>query len=540
MKFQRNIALALAAISTIGLPISLITANVSAFLIIMVVIIVISLYHARALSKLVSSYSETESEDIARLKKQLNDYNIEINSLNETISKYKETISELEKKSKEDIEQNNNECIEDIIIEDAAELPTLDDLETHPENRVIAIDFETANSSRASVCSIGYVIEDDGKIVLEDEILVNPNTDFSNINMRIHGITPEDVVDAPNWSDAWNKVSKYITEDTSIVSHNLKSMELSCIKKECERYNMPIPEFAQNGKNTYDTLNMSNLLLPELESHKLVNLCDYFNIEYDNHHNALADARACLDLFNELKSIGSVDNIEPNTTYKQVIHTAFNNESLFKNIARKNPFACRSFILTGKFFSGTRDEMIKHLFDIGGVPFTTLTKGTDYLMIGGSKYDLYAPGVKNSSKIKKALEMNENGANIKIIFEDELLSTLKNYHSDEQYELSYMKFDYNKFIESAKTENEKSWYVKNRIFFPSQENFMHFLDFTDVNWTVSENVINIYGSAFEFNIVFNGVLDNVATITNLKTNKSLKPKKLTLDAFIKEFRSKIL
>ena len=82
MKFQRNIALALAAISTIGLPISLITANVSAFLIIMVVIIVISLYHARALSKLVSSYSETESEDIARLKKQLNDYNIEINSLN--------------------------------------------------------------------------------------------------------------------------------------------------------------------------------------------------------------------------------------------------------------------------------------------------------------------------------------------------------------------------------------------------------------------------------------------------------------------------
>lgn len=538
MKFQRNIALALATISTIGLPVSLITANVSAFLIMMVVIIVISLYHARALSKLVSSYSETESEDIARLKKQLNDYNIEINSLNETISKYKETISELEKKSKEDIEQINNECIEDIIIEDAAELPTLDDLETHPENRVIAIDFETANSSRASVCSIGYVVEDDGKIVLEDEILVNPNTDFSNINMRIHGITPEDVVDAPNWSDAWNKVSKYITEDTSIVSHNLKSMELSCIKKECERYNMPIPGFAQNGKNTYDTLNMSNLLLPELESHKLVDLCDYFNIEYDNHHNALADARACLDLFNELKSIGSVDKTDSDATYKKVIPAAFNNA--FKNISKENPFACHTFVLTGKFSSGTRDEMIKHLFDIGGVPFTTLTKGTDYLMIGGSKYDLYAPGVKNSSKIKKALEMNENGANIKIIFEDELLSTLKNYHSDEQYELSYMKFDYNKFIESAKTENEKSWYVKNRIFFPSQENFMHFLDFTDVNWTVSENVINIYGSAFEFNIVFNGVLDNVATITNLKTNKSLKPKKLTLDAFIKEFRSKIL
>ena len=356
--------------------------------------------------------------------------------------------------------------------------------------------------------------------------------------MRIHGITPEDVVDAPNWSDAWNKVSKYITEDTSIVSHNLKSMELSCIKKECERYNMPIPRFAQNGKNTYDTLNMSNLLLPELESHKLVDLCDYFNIEYDNHHNALADARACLDLFNELKSIDSADKTDSDTTYKKVIPAAFNNA--FKNISKENPFACHTFVLTGKFSSGTRDEMIKYLYDIGGVPFTTLTKSTDYLIIGGSKYDLYAPGVKNSSKIKKALEMNETDANIKIIFEDELLSTLENYHSDEQYELKCTKFDFNKYIESAETENEKSWCIKNRMFLYSQENFMHFLDFTNVDWTVSENVINIYGSSFEFNIVFNGLQSNITTITNLKTNRQLKPKKLTLDAFIKELRSKIL
>ena len=32
-------------------------------------------------------------------------------------------------------------------------------------NRILAIDFETANSARTSMCSVGYALIEDGKII---------------------------------------------------------------------------------------------------------------------------------------------------------------------------------------------------------------------------------------------------------------------------------------------------------------------------------------------------------------------------------------
>ena len=177
------------------------------------------------------------------------------------------------------------------------------EIDSKKYNRIVSIDFETANSQRASVCSIGFVVEDEGTIILEKEILVNPMTDFSKINTRIHGINPIDVVDSSTWDIAWSEVEQYITDTTLVIAHNLRSMELACIRKECERYNMDIPPFARiknSNKMAYDTLRLAKLNLTELDNHKLDTLANYFNIEL-SHHNALSDAKACLELFHHLK-----------------------------------------------------------------------------------------------------------------------------------------------------------------------------------------------------------------------------------------------
>lgn len=167
--------------------------------------------------------------------------------------------------------------------------------------RVVAIDFETANSQRDSVCSIGFVVQDGDEITFEKEILVNPKCEFSKRNIKIHGITPTDVINSPDWSEAWPEVEQYITSNTLVIAHNLRSMELSCIRKECERYNMPVPPFAQlRSKMAYDTLKLSKDLLPNAKDYKLSTLTEMYNIEL-NHHNALSDAKACLELFNILQ-----------------------------------------------------------------------------------------------------------------------------------------------------------------------------------------------------------------------------------------------
>lgn len=168
--------------------------------------------------------------------------------------------------------------------------------------RIISLDFETANNKRASVCSIGYVIEENKKVIKEDEIIVNPKSEFSNINVKIHRIKDTDVEDAPTWDIVWKQIEDYITDSTLVIAHNLKSMELACIKQECERYNMDLPKFlnSKNSNMICDTLQLARETLPNIDNYKLNTLCEYFNIEL-NHHNALSNAKACLDLFHHLR-----------------------------------------------------------------------------------------------------------------------------------------------------------------------------------------------------------------------------------------------
>ena len=62
-----------------------------------------------------------------------------------------------------------------------------------------ALDFETANGKRTSICSVGMVKVVNNEIVESFYTLVNPFDYFSQTNIEVHGITPEDVIDAPSF-----------------------------------------------------------------------------------------------------------------------------------------------------------------------------------------------------------------------------------------------------------------------------------------------------------------------------------------------------
>ena len=54
-----------------------------------------------------------------------------------------------------------------------------------------AIDVETANYSRSSICQIGIAKVVDGAVVDRWSTLVNPEDEFIGHLTRIHGISPE-------------------------------------------------------------------------------------------------------------------------------------------------------------------------------------------------------------------------------------------------------------------------------------------------------------------------------------------------------------
>jgi hypothetical protein len=67
-----------------------------------------------------------------------------------------------------------------------------------------AIDFETANPSSASACSIGLVKVRGGAVVDRLHRYIRPpfpHDEFSEWNVRVHGITRDMVADAAGWAE---------------------------------------------------------------------------------------------------------------------------------------------------------------------------------------------------------------------------------------------------------------------------------------------------------------------------------------------------
>ena len=61
----------------------------------------------------------------------------------------------------------------------------------------VAIDVETANADLSSICQVGLVRFAAGSPVEHWSTLINPQDHFDDLNIAIHGIDEDAVIDAP-------------------------------------------------------------------------------------------------------------------------------------------------------------------------------------------------------------------------------------------------------------------------------------------------------------------------------------------------------
>lgn len=149
-----------------------------------------------------------------------------------------------------------------------------------------AIDFETANGNRSSVCSVGIVIVRDGKIVDKFYSLIKPAPNYYiDVTTKIHGLTRSDTDGQPQFPEVWAKVVDKI-KDLPLVAHN-RPFDEGCLKAVFEEYGMKYP-----GYKFYCTLKASRRLL-RLPCHKLPFVAKACGYDLESHHHALSDAEAC-------------------------------------------------------------------------------------------------------------------------------------------------------------------------------------------------------------------------------------------------------
>ena len=152
----------------------------------------------------------------------------------------------------------------------------------------VAIDFETANHHRTSVCSVGVVIVRNGKVVDKLYRLIKPYPNYySGWATDCHGLSTQDTNDAPLFPEAWAEIATKI-EGLTLVAHNKGFDEPHLIKCH-EHYGMAYPNFTFGC-----TLRASRRSFPELPNHQLHTVSANVGFDLDNHHHALADAEECV------------------------------------------------------------------------------------------------------------------------------------------------------------------------------------------------------------------------------------------------------
>ena len=75
-----------------------------------------------------------------------------------------------------------------------------------------ALDVETANADRASICQIGIVHIRDGAIRDHWQTLVDPEDWFDDLNVSIHGIAEEDVRGSPTLPEIREELRKRLRD----------------------------------------------------------------------------------------------------------------------------------------------------------------------------------------------------------------------------------------------------------------------------------------------------------------------------------------
>lgn len=150
----------------------------------------------------------------------------------------------------------------------------------------IAIDFETATSDHSSACAIGIAVVEDLRIAETFYSLIQPpGLLFHPGNMRVHGITPEMVADAPTLDEIWPKIRGYFTPHCPVVAHN-SPFDVSVLRGSCSAV---MPDFPY-----VDSIEMA---VPIVEgSRALAHCAEVLHIDLEHHHNALDDAKACAEV----------------------------------------------------------------------------------------------------------------------------------------------------------------------------------------------------------------------------------------------------
>ena len=167
-----------------------------------------------------------------------------------------------------------------------------------PKEIEVVIDVETTglDYTREKIIEFAGVKLVNGKVKEKFETLINAKQHIRKSSQAIHGITEEDLVDAPTEEEIYPKIFEFIG-DAAIVAHNA-IFDYSFLNRTSKRlYDKPLEN------NYVDTQMMFKEVYPQYESCGLDCLVNVFGASNKKRHRAMGDAMALAKCYPKLKAL---------------------------------------------------------------------------------------------------------------------------------------------------------------------------------------------------------------------------------------------
>lgn len=276
-----------------------------------------------------------------------------------------------------------------------------------------AIDEETANADRGSICQIGLVEVRNGEFVSDWMTYVNPQDYFDPWNVRIHGIDEETVSDAPVLADIADEFSKRV-EGHFLVSHS--PFDRGAINQAFRKTRFSVDAV------WLDSARMSRRAWHETDivskGVSLAVLYEKLGITL-RHHDALEDAKACAKISLSICEATGLSIADWEKRQRRPIDPR--NYDFRREGSDEGPLSGEVVVFTGTL-SEPRRVMADTIASLGASVGNGITKKTTILVVGDQDSFKLA-GYNKSSKHRKAERLNyEMSLNIQIISERDLMN----------------------------------------------------------------------------------------------------------------------
>lgn len=291
-------------------------------------------------------------------------------------------------------------------------------------NDYVALDVETTGLDPQwdEIIQVGCIRVRDGVIVAQYESLVNPGFEIDSYITKLTGITNEMLSTAPSVEQIAPDIQTFIGNDC-IVGHNV-TFDINFLYDTFEKCGLsPL-------KNDFIcTRRLAYRVFPGWDSYKLKILVEKLKLPDGAFHNAMADTMHTYNAYEYMKKYTLENGIEIAQFKKKTATAKVRAKDITTNsidFDPDNPYFGKTFVVTGNLQRMDRKVAYQFIVDHGGLCGDTVTKKTNYLILGDYSQSHNVKGGK-TGKLKKAEELILKGQDLEIISEDVFFGMLEDY-----------------------------------------------------------------------------------------------------------------